>query len=519
MKAELIAEHFAEQGKRLTNLKRVDVSKLDELILKHNIDIERLQKKLARTAEIEKEAKIQREKEYAEKQKIYMEECKAKEEERLRLWNSITEAQQMIICEKLVVRANEEGQNKYDADIVHTNALERKAITAGSRVVREGPTTLRINGVIVQTGCEFTPDTKEDWFSNMPQSFVHMNKYSYEFVLPDIEQMIAEKPVCECCGASDDSVGIATGENGVEMTVCRFCDVDGSNYNGWGDKEEEEAEECERCKASWCDEDNEFDNHHLFVSNKDGLNVCRKCVGDDDAEDEPEPAVAPVVAVVAKISKKNWRSMIGVRSKDQTEPCPKLATYVICASETADGDYHDFYYCYEGLKEALIALNSQKKKKASKKYLYQRLILCEGEKEEKQIKVWQRTKEEIVRPTFHLAEMNAFNFDYTLFKHERGGFCKYAVYNNTANHYVACDFDGEKIIGAGGGTIYKTLNAWTTANWKEQRIKDGNNKTTRNNAYRETKYIPLQMIDIEAMEYGPLYEDIEWESSMSIEKK
>ena len=236
MKAELIAEHFAEQGKRLTNLKKVDVSKLDELILKHNIDIERLQKKRADIAVVEKEAKIQREKEQAERDRIYQEEQKATQEERLRLWNSITEAQQLIICEKLVVRANEDGQNKYDADIVHTNALERKAITAGSRVVREGPTTLRINGVIVQTGCEFTPQTKEEWFSNMPDSFVHMNKYSYEFVLPDIEQMV-KKPVCECCGASDDSVGIATGENGVEMTVCRFCDTDGSNYNGWGDKE------------------------------------------------------------------------------------------------------------------------------------------------------------------------------------------------------------------------------------------------------------------------------------------
>jgi hypothetical protein len=478
MKAELIAEHFAEQGKRLTNLKKVDVSKLDELILKHSIDIERLQKKLARTAEIEKEAKIQREKEQAERDRIYMEECKAKEEERLRLWNSITEAQQLIICEKLVVRANEEGQNKYDADIVHTNALERKAITAGSRVVREGPTTLRINGVIIQTGYDFTPDTKENWFSNMPQSFVHMNKYSYEFVLPDIEQMIAEnavvpepvvkKPVCECCGASDDSVGLATGENGVEMTVCRFCDTDGSNYNGWGDKEEED-DRFEKCDCGYI--------HH-------GEDKCPNETTCEHYERWKEPET----------------------------------TYTIYASETADGDYNAEIYCYGDLKEAINSFNSQKKRKASKKYLYQKLMLHD-DKAKKEIKVWQRTKEEIVRPTFHLAEMNAFNFDYTLFKHERGGFCKYAVYNNTANHYVACDFDGEKIIGWGEGTIYKTLNAWTTANWKEQRIKDGNNKTTRNNAYRETKYIPLQIIDDDEIIYGPLMENPVWQSSMSIEKK
>ena len=328
MKAELIAEHFAEQGKRLTNLKRVDVSKLDELILKHSIDIERLQKKLARTAEIEKEARIQREKERDEKQRIYMEECKAKEEERLRLWNSITEAQQLIICEKLVVRANEDGQNKYDADIVHTNALERKAITAGSRVVREGPTTLRINGLIVQTGYDFTPQTKEDWFSNMPQSFVHMDKYSYEFVLPDIEKMNAEK-----------------------------------------------------------------------------------------------------------------------------------------------------------------------------------------------LAVWSRSKAEIVRPTYNLNKIPAFNTDYTLFRHQRGGFCHYAVYNNVANHYVYCAFDGNEITTNVGreGAVYPTLNAFTTANWAEQRKKDGNNKTTRNNAYRETQFRPLQMIDDDEMIYGIIPEK-DWASSMSIER-
>jgi hypothetical protein len=51
-----------------------------------------------------------------------------------------------------------------------------------------------------------------------------------------------EELICECCGATDDSVGLATGDNGVEMRVCRFCDVDGSDYNGWGDEEDCYAE-------------------------------------------------------------------------------------------------------------------------------------------------------------------------------------------------------------------------------------------------------------------------------------
>jgi hypothetical protein len=44
------------------------------------------------------------------------------------------------------------------------------------------------------------------------------------------------KYTCECCGYCDkEEVGLATGLNGVDMRVCDMCDIDGSNYNGWGD--------------------------------------------------------------------------------------------------------------------------------------------------------------------------------------------------------------------------------------------------------------------------------------------
>lgn len=54
-----------------------------------------------------------------------------------------------------------------------------------------------------------------------------------------------DEKCCDECGKQDNSVGLATGENGVEEWVCRFCDVDGSNYNGWGDKDNREC--CEMC--------------------------------------------------------------------------------------------------------------------------------------------------------------------------------------------------------------------------------------------------------------------------------
>jgi hypothetical protein len=44
------------------------------------------------------------------------------------------------------------------------------------------------------------------------------------------------KYTCEECGTYDeDEVGISTGANGIEKRVCECCDIDGSNYSGWGE--------------------------------------------------------------------------------------------------------------------------------------------------------------------------------------------------------------------------------------------------------------------------------------------
>lgn len=67
--------------------------------------------------------------------------------------------------------------------------------------------------------------------------------YDYEGLLREAEEQ-KKGHICEICGACDyEEVGIATGENGVEMRVCENCDLDGSDYNGWGDKEESEEEQ------------------------------------------------------------------------------------------------------------------------------------------------------------------------------------------------------------------------------------------------------------------------------------
>lgn len=54
--------------------------------------------------------------------------------------------------------------------------------------------------------------------------------------LPDSESDSDDDSVCHICNKKDNSVGLATGDNGDECQVCKYCDTDGSNYNGWGNK-------------------------------------------------------------------------------------------------------------------------------------------------------------------------------------------------------------------------------------------------------------------------------------------
>lgn len=378
MKAELISDFFAERGKRMSNLTKVDVAKLDEIILQHSINIEQQMQKRTVRIEKEKEAKIQREKEQEERERKYKEEQKAKEEERLQKWNSINETQQMTICEKIATYQNNARHKDYEKDVRITDEAERKAIATGKRFERQSPTVIVISGIIFQMGRPLIPDdTKEQWFANMPQSMSALPLTFYNTIVADIEQMIAENNELSLMSAEDRNVAVAN---------------------------------------------------------------------------EKAPVVVKKV-VKRKVVKKPVELVIA----EKPVPAPKLSP---------------------------------------------------------------KNKAEIVRPTYELNKLPEFNCDYTLFRHKRGGFCHYAVYNNTANHYVYCQFDGNKITTTftQEGEVYPSLNAFTTANWAEQRKKDGNNKTTRNNAYRETQFRPLQMIDVEEMIYGIIPEK-DWVSSMSIERK
>jgi len=87
---------------------------------------------------------------------------------------------------------------------------------------------------------------------------------------------------CVICNGND-SVGIATGPNGIEKLVCSVCDIDGSNYNGWGDEEESEYMceliECFKCECNVKRKDMAWRDYGY-------LDVCNKCDKEDEEEED-----------------------------------------------------------------------------------------------------------------------------------------------------------------------------------------------------------------------------------------
>lgn len=112
----------------------------------------------------------------------------------------------------------------------------------------------------------------------------------------------SEGETCPLCMTADwESDYCKTQHNhlfGDELVVvcCRcFCREeeipcpDAGRYREAEKEAEKEGDEedgpCERCGSEWCVSDDEMGDHQLFVSHKDGTNICRDCVWKEDEDD------------------------------------------------------------------------------------------------------------------------------------------------------------------------------------------------------------------------------------------
>ena len=71
----------------------------------------------------------------------------------------------------------------------------------------------------------------------------------------------------------------------VAILPCEDCE-NGVKCDDW--EEDEEEKQCERCGGHHCEEDEEHEERELWESNKDGKNICRKCIREEDEEEDKE---------------------------------------------------------------------------------------------------------------------------------------------------------------------------------------------------------------------------------------
>ena len=70
---------------------------------------------------------------------------------------------------------------------------------------------------------------------------MHNNNKQHTTMSNTLSKPIETVMVCFECGEESDTCGWAFNDDETIKTFCcRFCDVDGSNYNGWADNEDDE---------------------------------------------------------------------------------------------------------------------------------------------------------------------------------------------------------------------------------------------------------------------------------------
>jgi hypothetical protein len=191
-KIDAIKHHFYEMGKRMTNLTKATIDKLDTIILNYNINVEAY---LIYKKEMEEEAKIKNQEQEAKRliEEEKQEEMNLKLKQKLKQnWELLTDEQR----EYCYIR-DYDMHNNYDKITKHNNKLirqtdsmERKFIADGRRVERRSDNELMVNGIMVCNGYLECIADKTEWINSRKEEDQQKLVYYDEDIIPLINQFI-----------------------------------------------------------------------------------------------------------------------------------------------------------------------------------------------------------------------------------------------------------------------------------------------------------------------------------------
>jgi hypothetical protein len=190
IKIKAITAFFASQGKRMTNLNRVTIEKLDEVIKKHNIPIEEEIEKIKEKQRKEKEEAEQREIEYKRKKEEIE---KQKKKMKIR-WAMLTDAMReecYVKMWELNYKSDPTEVEKHNQELkLMTDCLERASRLDGKTVVRIADNELLVSGVKVINGWLKTINIMEEDLVTMREENQQEFTYCNKNIIPMIKKMI-----------------------------------------------------------------------------------------------------------------------------------------------------------------------------------------------------------------------------------------------------------------------------------------------------------------------------------------
>jgi hypothetical protein len=176
-----IEYHFRKQGKRLTNLRKVPMSKLEEMIKKYNVNIVDELNELKLEKENAKKTQLA---EYEERERLLDEKNKLC----IKKYTELTNAQRDQFYEK-IVEQHEASRNKNKSmGESFSSVLGEYFKKDGARVNHIDANTISINGITVHNRCigfDNEELNKEQFISKLKTEIL-TKMYKYEKVLDEV---------------------------------------------------------------------------------------------------------------------------------------------------------------------------------------------------------------------------------------------------------------------------------------------------------------------------------------------
>ena len=162
---EAIAFHFAKKGQRMTNLKKVAIPKLEELVKKYNINVGETMIEVRESKYKENQEREKRDAELYRIKQQKMQERENKEKEQKARWEALTSEQKRQVKDFMYANYVKEVEASNALAILITDTEYEKFKKTGLKdwqLVRENETTLRVRGIIHSYNFIMSPETLEE---------------------------------------------------------------------------------------------------------------------------------------------------------------------------------------------------------------------------------------------------------------------------------------------------------------------------------------------------------------------